>query len=189
MKNINLFGASCLTGRYLKKFSIEKKYNLNSYSKSNKKDLYLNLKDYKSFFIRNFDKRKQIWISFTPIWLFSEFLEDIAKYKPNYLEKISILIITSSSSAETKRYSFNNYDKNLINKLVIAEQKILKLSKDYNFKVCILRPTLIYGKLNKISDKNISRILLLMRNFPFILFPNDSGLRQPIHAKQLSQLS
>ena len=188
MQTLNIFGASCLTGRYLKKISKGKEYRINSFSKSNKKDLFLDLKDYKSFLINDIDNKKQIWISLSPIWLFADFLEKIAKNKPNYLKLISILIVTSSSSAETKKYAFNDYDKNLSIKLINAENKLIKLSEDFKFKICIIRPTLIYGQHRNLYDNNISRILLFMRRFPFIICPQDSGLRQPIHASQLAKL-
>ena len=188
MLTLNIFGASCLTGQYLKKISLEKDYKINSYSKSNKRDLFIDLNNYKSFFIKNHESRKQVWISLSPIWLFANFMENLAKNKSKYLNKISILIVTSSSSAETKKYAFNNYDKNLSKKLDNAENKLIQLSKDFGFKICILRPTLIYGQLKEVQDRNILKILQLMRRFPLIICPKDSGMRQPIHASQLAKL-
>lgn len=188
MLTLNIFGASCLTGQYLKKFSLEKDYKINAYSKSNKKDLFVDLDNYKTFFIKNDQTEKQVWISLSPIWLFSNFMENLAKNKSKYLNKISILIVTSSSSAETKKYAFNNYDKNLSKKLTAAEDNLIRLSKDFGFKICILRPTLIYGQFKEVQDCNILKILQLMRKFPLIICPKDSGMRQPIHASQLAKL-
>jgi hypothetical protein len=51
----------------------------------------------------------------------------------------------------------------------------------------ILAPSLVYGKVNEYSDKNLSKILQIMRVCPFIFLPQNTGLRQPIHATQLAK--
>ena len=52
----------------------------------------------------------------------------------------------------------------------------------------ILRPTLIYGKVGSYVDRNVSQLLWLLRHLPLLPVPRDSGLRQPIHARQLAAL-
>ena len=47
---------------------------------------------------------------------------------------------------------------------------------------------MIYGLVNGIEDKNISKILLIMRSLKFIVLPSNSGMRQPIHSIQLAKV-
>ena len=53
----------------------------------------------------------------------------------------------------------------------------------------ILRPTIIYGKINQYEDRNLSLLIKCMRRFPFLPLPVHTGLRQPIHASQLAGVS
>ena len=48
---------------------------------------------------------------------------------------------------------------------------------------------MIYGKFEGLEDKNISRLLKLMRLNRFLLFPSITGERQPIHASQLAKIT
>ena len=47
---------------------------------------------------------------------------------------------------------------------------------------------MIYGSFKEIQDKNISRILYIMRHLKIVLIPSNSGFRQPIHAYQLAEV-
>jgi hypothetical protein len=48
---------------------------------------------------------------------------------------------------------------------------------------------MVYGEVKGYSDKNLSKIVGIMRSFPFILLPKSNGLRQPIHATQLARVA
>ena len=189
MSSVHLFGYTSLTGRYIREIANAQKLKIKYYcnSKDIKDCTFIDLKDYKSFNI-NSQKRNQILLSLTPIWHFSDFFENLSNHKPHYLHYISRLIVTSSSSVETKKYSFSEFDKYLYIRLKKAEEKLIKICSEFGINLYILRPTLIYGQLGEYKDKNLSKIVTLMRSLPFLLIPNQSGLRQPIHAKQLAEL-
>jgi hypothetical protein len=52
-----------------------------------------------------------------------------------------------------------------------------------------LQPTLIYGQAGPYADRNLSRLLQLLRRLPCLPLPAETGLRQPIHASQLAAVA
>ena len=48
---------------------------------------------------------------------------------------------------------------------------------------------MIYGQVGPYQDSNISRLTKAIATYPFIIFPKDSGKRQPIHASQLAAIA
>ena len=48
---------------------------------------------------------------------------------------------------------------------------------------------MIYGLVGPYQDSNISRLSKAIATYPFILFPKESGQRQPIHARQLAAIA
>ena len=127
-----------------------------------------------------------IWISFAPIWLFAPFLEQLALNYPERLQGLRGVIACSSSSSITKRFAANRYDRQLVSSLITAEDQLLMTCRQLSVPCRILRPTLIYGQAGDLSDRNLSRLLQLMRHLPFLPLPSITGLRQPIHASQLA---
>ena len=81
--------------------------------------------------------------------------------KLNKENKIKALIVTSSSSSLTKKYSWNKFDKDLSRKLSYWEDKLIEIKKIYKIHLTIIRPALIYGNLDQDKDKNIT----ILRNF------------------------
>lgn len=61
-----------------------------------------------------------VWISFGPIWLFAPFFEQLALRYPERLAYLSGLIVSSSSSAITKRFAPNPFDRDLAASLTSA---------------------------------------------------------------------
>ena len=130
-----------------------------------------------------------IWISFGPIWLLAPFLEQLATHHPERLRGLKGLIACSSSSALTKRFAANRFDRELAARLTGAEDQLLSTCHRLQVTCRILRPTLIYGQVGPYGDHNLSRILQLMRRLPLLPLPADTGLRQPIHALQLASVA
>lgn len=130
-----------------------------------------------------------IWISFGPIWLLAPFLEQLATKYPERLRGLRGLIACSSSSVLTKRFAANRFDRELVTRLIDAEDKLLAISSRLEIACRILRPTLIYGQAGPYSDRNLSQLLRLMRRLPLLPLPAESGLRQPIHASQLAAVA
>ena len=130
-----------------------------------------------------------LWISFGPIWLLAPFLEQLAKHHPERLQDFRGLIACSSSSALTKRFAANNFDRALVARLISAEDQLLATCRSLDVPCRILRPSLIYGQVGPYGDHNLSRLLVLMRRLPLVALPSHTGLRQPIHASQLAAVT
>jgi hypothetical protein len=130
-----------------------------------------------------------IWISFGPIWLLAPFLEQLAREHPERLAGMRGLIACSSSSAITKRFAANSFDRQLVARLTAAEDQLLATCRRLQVGCCILQPTLIYGLVGPYQDSNLSRLLQLLRRLPLVPLPAHTGLRQPIHARQLAAVA
>lgn len=187
--NIHLFGSTSLTGiayhKLIKEFGDYNK--IFSYSSSKKSNFFFDLSVYQKCQLIDVQKESLI-ISFAPIWMISEFLETSYKENPENLRKVKGFIICSSSSSCTKKYSSNKFDKKLSSDLINAEEKIINISKILNKKCIIIQPSLIYGSIGEKKDKNIYKIIKIISKLPFIILPNETGLRQPIHITQLAEL-
>ena len=184
MKEIKLFGASNFAGEYFKKEYKKtlKKTKLVTFSRSNKLDMYFDLNS--SLYPKELSLNKEtLIISLAPIWLFVPFLKNYIN--TINIKKISGIIVTSSTSVNTKRYAWNKFDKNLYMKISYWEEELINLNKTHNLKITIIRPTLIYGDIGYEEDNNLSFIIKLMKNFIFLPIPKDTGIRQPIHYSQL----
>ena len=187
--NIHLFGSTSLTGiKYHKLIKEFGNYNkIFPYSSSKKSNFFFDLSIYKNCQLKDVQKESLI-ISFAPIWMISDFLETCYQENPENLSKVIGFIICSSSSSYTKKFSSNNFDKKLSSNLINAENKIINISKILNKRCIIIQPSLIYGSIGERKDKNIYKIIRIISKLPFIILPNETGLRQPIHISQLAEL-
>tara|TARA_S200000501_G_C20825020_1_gene744576 strand:+ start:564 stop:1454 length:891 start_codon:yes stop_codon:yes gene_type:complete len=184
VSEIKLFGVSAEAGEYFKK--VYKKYlnqtKLIIFSRSNKRSIYFDLNS--SLYPKElFLKEETLLISLAPIWLFVPFLKNYINKKNQ--DKIKGIIVTSSTSLNTKKYSWNKFDKKLYSELSYWEEELIKINKKFDLKVTIIRPTMIYGDIGYEEDKNISFIINLMRKNLFLPIPKETGIRQPIHYSQL----
>ena len=130
-----------------------------------------------------------IWISFGPIWLLAPFLEQLALEHSDRLAGLRGLIACSSSSAITKRFAANRFDRELVAHLSGSEDQLLATCSRLQVPCRILQPTLIYGQAGTYGDRNLSKLLQLLRRLPCLPLPAESGLRQPIHASQLAAVA
>ena len=99
------------------------------------------------------------------------------------------VIACSSSSAITKRFAANSFDRKLVDRLTGAEDQLLANCRRLQVPCRILQPTLIYGQAGPYRDRNLSKLLHLLRRLPCLPMPAESGLRQPIHATQLAAVA
>lgn len=184
---IRIFGITTPTGNFLlKKHLINKFEKIYCYSRSNR-FIYLDLEN-KKYEINKFinkEEEPEIWISLAPIWKFSKFINNLHKNDIRFIKRI---IVCSSSSAITKNFSWEEYDKKLTKNLINSEKELSVFSKKNNINFIIIRPTMIFGETEIYKDKNISKLTSICRNLPFIIFPKDSGKRQPISINQLSKV-
>ena len=186
--HIYLFGKTSLSGEVFYKYLNlkQKKYKIHYFSRDEEKGYKIDLKNPDSFSLIN--NEDFILISFAPIWHLADFLNYLFYQENSILKNLKGIIACSSTSALTKRFEFNSYDKNLAKKLLISEKKIISISEKLNINCQIIRPTMIYGSFKEIKDNNISKILYIMRHFKIVFLPSNPGLRQPIHANQLAEV-
>ena len=184
--NIYLFGKTSLSGETFYKNFRSEEIKIFSFSREDKDSIELDLRNPKSFSLINDEEFKIV--SFAPIWELSYFLDYLFNNEKYKLKNLNGIIACSSTSSLTKKYEFNNFDKNLSANLISSENKIMEIGKKLKISCQIIRPTMIYGSVNGIEDKNISKILLIMRYMRFIVLPSNSGMRQPIHAFQLAEV-
>ena len=189
MENIHILGSSTLAGNA---FIEELKdsyplWNLTIYSRESSNNMRIDLNNPVDF-LKSTNQLEGFLISFAPIWLVSNFFEKIVATNSNKIKNLKGILLLSSSSAITKSYSINKFDKKLVSKLIKSENKISNICKTNKIICQILRPTLIYGNSQEYSDKNINVIKNYLRKMPFLILPTDSGLRQPIHARQLAKV-
>lgn len=130
-----------------------------------------------------------LWISFGPIWLLASFLEQLTREHPERLVGMRGLIACSSSSVITKRFAVNRFDRELVTHLSDAEDLLLAICRRLQVPCRILQPTLIYGQVGPYGDRNLSKLLQLLRRLPCLPLPAETGLRQPIHASQLAAVA
>jgi nucleoside-diphosphate-sugar epimerase len=108
---------------------------------------------------------------------------------PEYLTEIEAMgvkriVVLSSTSVFTKEKSENQRDKETSKKLRETEIQLQKWARDNKIACTILRPTMIYGGKNNKNIITISKLIKYVGFFPII--GEASGLRQPIHYKDLS---
>tara|TARA_A100001388_G_scaffold60142_1_gene41537 strand:- start:241 stop:1125 length:885 start_codon:yes stop_codon:yes gene_type:complete len=186
--NIYLFGKSSLSGEtFYEYFNSQKNSDkIHYFSRDAKDGNKLDLTNPSTFNLVDSNKFKII--SFAPIWDLSYFLDYLFKNDKDKLNNLEEIIACSSTSALTKRFESNNFDKKLSSNLIRSEEMIMEIAQKLRIACQIIRPTLIYGTFKGLKDKNISKILFIMRTLNFIFLPSNTGNRQPIHALQLAEV-
>ena len=187
-KSIHIFGANSLCGESFKILinkSVEK-FVIRTYSRTYKNESFLDLNSPEIF--QPIIDEDILLISFSPIWLLAPFLNKLIKLNHPFIKNLNGVIACSSSSSITKKYAFNKYDKELVSSLKSAEDQLINVCKKLNIKNLIIQPSMIYGEINKFSDKNISFIKKIIKFSPLIIIPENTGSRQPIHSIQLAKI-
>jgi len=143
-----------------------------------------------------------VLVSFAPIWCLAPFLErwlappaappgafPAATPGNPAGAPIAGVVACSSSSALTKRFAANRFDQQLVERLTGAEARVAACARAAAIPCQILRPTLIYGQAGSYGDRNLSSLVQWMARLPLLPLPAQSGLRQPIHARQLAEVA
>jgi len=125
-------------------------------------------------------------VSFAPLWDLAPFLARLAEQHPERLAGVRAVVACSSSSVITKRFAFNRFDRDLVQRLTASQDLLIRTCNDLGLPCRIVAPTLIYGQVGAYGDRNLSQLLRWMRRSPLLPIPADTGLRQPIHASQLA---
>jgi nucleoside-diphosphate-sugar epimerase len=100
-------------------------------------------------------------------------------------EEFRSAVVFSSSSVEVKRESDNPVEREQIRDMLALESELQLSAKTSAMKLVIFRPTLIYGCG---LDSNISRLAKWIKRFGVMPVNGKAkGLRQPVHADDLSE--
>ena len=190
---IHLFGARTAAGESFYRHALAQDLNIPifCYSRQSVSSANLTFVDFcdsDSFVPAGDLDQDCVWVSFAPIWLFSRFLLRLYESDSPYLKNLRGLVICSSSSVISKRFSFNKSDIALSSSLLSSESTVINIASSLGCSCQILRPSMIYGCVDQYVDKNLHFLLSLMRRTPFLIFPSRSGMRQPIHASQLAEV-
>ncbi len=188
---LHLFGAHTPTGEALtlQLSSARSAFPLFAYSRRDPGLLPADFSDPVAFHPGGEPGASGLWISFGPIWLLAPFIDRLSQEYPERIKGLRGLIACSSSSAITKRFAVNRFDRDLVARLTTAEDQLIGTCRRLELPCRILCPTLIYGRVGPYVDRNLTRLIGLMRRLPFLPLPAHTGLRQPIHASQLAAVS
>lgn len=187
----HLFGAATVSGEAFRRLVAQEAPTdqLLAYSRHQAGAHHAELNDPSGFHPAGERGEPALWISFGPIWLLAPFLAALIRHHPERVQDLRGLIACSSSSTLTKRYAANRFDQDLVARLISAEDSLLESCRQLGVPCHILRPSLIYGQAGPYRDRNLSRLLGLMRRLPVLPLPAETGLRQPIHASQLAAVA
>ncbi|MFN5464203.1 MAG: hypothetical protein ACK6BM_00895 [Cyanobacteriota bacterium] len=189
MTIINLFGANNPAGAAF--LELARKKTIKTWGRravpaQTDNHIYCNLSELPPVNLRPI---KGVLVSFAPIWLLAPFLKEIATSQPEILQDLMGIIACSSSSFVTKRFAFSQHDRNLVFRLTEAHNSLAQTCGALKIPLQVLAPTLVYGAIGNFQDKNISKIIRIMRCTPAVVLPTYSGMRQPIHASQLAAVA
>ena len=190
--HLHLFGASTPSGEAFRQLvlSADSAWSLHAYSRQSRfSSVRVDFRNPEAFTPSGGLGNPAIWISFAPIWLLAPFLHQLVRDHPERLVGFRGLIACSSSSVITKRFAANRFDRDLVSRLIFAEDQLLASCRLLNVPCRILQPTLIYGQVGPYGDRNLKRLLAMLRFLPLLPVPADTGLRQPIHARQLAAVA
>jgi len=116
----------------------------------------------------------------SPLWLISE-----AVLERLWVQGMKRIVTFSSTSRFSKTYSPEPEERRVVMLLSEAEARIEAFCATHDVRWTILRPTLIYDEGR---DGNISRIASMIDRFGvFPVCGKASGLRQPVHARDLAR--
>ena len=190
LMELHLFGAATPTGEAFRQQATQAEFPWSLYPYSRRSSTTpADFSNPSAFLPAGNPGAPSLWISFGPIWLLSPFIEQLSLEYPERLAGMRGLIACSSSSAITKRFAANRFDRELASHLSGAEDLLLAICRRLQVPCHILQPTIIYGRVGPYGDRNLSKLLQLLRRLPCLPLPAETGLRQPIHASQLAAVA
>jgi len=94
------------------------------------------------------------------------------------------VIAFGSTSIDVKRGSSDKYERDVAERLRVAERRVFDRAAARNAQATLLRPTLVYGAGR---DRTLTRIASLAQRWGrFVLPRNANGLREPVHVHDLA---
>ncbi|MCP5244931.1 MAG: NAD(P)-dependent oxidoreductase, partial [Burkholderiales bacterium] len=181
-RHIGLLGATSLVGECILNQLVSDHWQIVAFSRQVKQRDHpqINWVQLNSTSTCQAQKKNKIalWICTAPIWILPEHFSLLLACG------VQRIVMLSSTSRFSKTASVDPDEQVIAQQLIQAEKTIEIWATEHHIEWIILRPTLIYG-LGR--DKNISEIAWFILRFGFFpLFGTAQGLRQPIHAKDVS---
>jgi nucleoside-diphosphate-sugar epimerase len=94
------------------------------------------------------------------------------------------VIAFGSTSIDVKRGSSDKHERDVAERLRVAERRVFDRAAARNVQATLLRPTLVYGAGR---DRTLTRIASLAQRWGrFVLPRNANGLREPVHVQDLA---
>ena len=94
------------------------------------------------------------------------------------------VIAFGSTSIETKQDSADAHERDVADRLHVAESRIFAIARERQAGATLLRPTLVYGAAR---DRSLTQIARMARRAGFFVLPRSAnGLRQPVHVEDLA---
>ncbi len=176
---VAVFGASSLVGAHLLQQLRDSGYEVHAFSRSQRATgsdgaTWHGLPDAS---LADIPKLK-LCVCAAPIWVLPEFFSQLLA------AGVRRVVALSSTSVFTKQDSLDISERRLSQKIADAERSFMEWAEAHGIEWVILRPTLIYGSG---ADKNIAVIAKFIKRFGFFpLYGKGSGLRQPVHARDVA---
>lgn len=178
---VAVFGASSLVGRHLLQLLPQHKYRVVAFSRSARRAPSEYVTWHFPSSSSGDDSLGEVTdcLSVAPIWELPQYFDWFEAHR------VRRIVALSSTSRFTKLESPVAADRYVAERLELAETALESWATRRGVRWLILRPTLIYGGGH---DKNITEIMRFVRRFGcFPLLGEASGLRQPIHAKDVAE--
>lgn len=170
---ILIIGATSLVGRRLGEIAPEVTFTTRKLKREN--EMHLDLMHPTAFEGQGF---AQV-IATSPIWLITDAVLEVL-----WAQGMKRLVVFSSTSRFTKTFSPEPEERRVAEQLAAAEARLEPFCATRDVALTILRPTLIYDEGR---DENVSRIAKFIdKNGFFPICGKASGLRQPVHARDLA---
>ncbi|GJL74840.1 NAD(P)-dependent oxidoreductase [Nitrosomonas sp.] len=181
-KHVGLLGATSLVGECIQQQLLQKNWRITAFSRQKIKNNHAHITwlqpGTNCQSASHIENKIVVWICAAPIWVLPEYFDVLLLYG------IQRIVILSSTSRFTKRASSDQNEQRTAHLLIKSENQVQTWAKINRVEWIILRPTLIYGMGR---DKNITEIARFILRFGFFpLLGAAKGLRQPIHAKDVS---
>jgi nucleoside-diphosphate-sugar epimerase len=97
---------------------------------------------------------------------------------------VSRVVAFGSTSVVVKQHSVDEDERDVAQRLRLAEDRLATVSRERGAAFTVLRPTLVYGAARDATLSRIARVAHRLRVFP--LPRRATGLRQPVHVDDLA---
>lgn len=185
-REVWVFGATSLVGRYLLPRLLAAGYRVRAFSRDLASAsigvsprLTLRACDINDAASLPSDGRPSAIINLAPIFAFSNILPALGRLG------VRNVIAFGSTSAFTKADSTDEGERSLAMQLSEGEAAVRRECEAAGMRWVIFRPTMIYSFG---IDRNVTRLAGFIRRFRFFVLPGEGkGLRQPVHADDLAK--